>query len=262
MTDVEQLSLLLQKAEIYGTLVVAELMDADVLVDGFDFGTHPQPENGAGSALIDIEFPALYSTRAFGDDTIGAMLQWDSESGWHLYIERPDEDIFRWMGAGLTPPPARVQAFLTSAQLSPDSVGSSERPYYPAGEADLADRLGGFEDELRARMERDLACPQDSEVAGLFFLFQAAQQRRLAVADLRADNDTRLIPLRAGELRTVVRLLQTAYSGHTDLHALVNALAEDLGNRYAGARDAAVGELLALADKYASAYETATEVSD
>ncbi|MFD4904181.1 hypothetical protein [Kitasatospora purpeofusca] len=136
-------------------------------------------------------------------------LGWDCVSGWYFFTgdpSRPREELMagaRWLSDGQAPPPARVRLFVAAVLLDPASAGSAERPYYavPGGGPDLAGRFAPYSSSTVAE-------PWQQRFANL----QQGLLQKRALEYLRDDDEVVLLPLRAGELRAVVELL--------DLHDL------------------------------------------
>ncbi|MFE2174406.1 hypothetical protein [Kitasatospora sp. NPDC059462] len=133
-------------------------------------------------------------------------LGWDCVSGWFFFTgdpARPRKELMagvRWLSDGQVPPPARLRSFLSAVLLDPASAGSAERPYYavPGGGPGLADRLAPY-------LSHTVSEPWQQRFADRQ---QMALHARV-LEYLRDDIDeVVMLPLRAGELRAVVELLE------------------------------------------------------
>ncbi|MFF7459125.1 hypothetical protein [Kitasatospora sp. NPDC008115] len=133
-------------------------------------------------------------------------LGWDCVSGWYFFTgdpARPPAELMacaRWLADGQVPRPARLRSFVSAVLLDPTSAGSAERPYYaaPGGGPGLADRLAPY-------LSHTVPEPWQQRFAGR----QQGILHARVLEYLRDDTDgVVMLPLRAGEARAVVELLE------------------------------------------------------
>ena len=225
--------------EFYGGHYVATVAKA-LLIEGLPVhvvaANGPMNLNGSFyEASLDISFSKAYARTVSPHETL--LLAWDLQSGWALCsdfnTEQHDHLVgARWLADGLVPPPQRLAAFMLTAQLGLEAVGSAQRPYYRHDDDDYEELLQQLEtyapDEKtephhfaswRGRWESDQ---------------ETAYQRRL-VDDLTADGLDQVVnvPLRRSELRALTRMLDLLEARSSTTSDLVSAFVADLTARTA-----------------------------
>ncbi|MEU9074354.1 DUF6292 family protein [Kitasatospora sp. NPDC048538] len=110
------------------------------MLDGGPAGLEAETEG-----WIELDQEAV--AHRYGTKVFDLTVYWDSLSGWHIHAERPgrpDDDLNRWMGAGLVPDPTRVVTFIATMLVDYTMTGSEERPFYRRARQEvpaLANRL-------------------------------------------------------------------------------------------------------------------------
>ncbi|WP_327309839.1 hypothetical protein OG730_41890 (plasmid) [Streptomyces sp. NBC_01298] len=195
-----------------------------------------------------IQFPVIHALRHGPRRTI-AQLRWDGFAGWEYSVEGGGPMIEVFMGAGLTPDPARVASFATACMIDHTSVGSREKPRYRSlgeGLDGLTAILDGY---ARDNGFRRLSADETYADARVLAL------RRGLAADLTTAQAPVSVPLYPGEIRALTRLIEwMPDNGYESLGELLRYLSHDLSGRAtaaapATAPDAAFTTALAEADE-------------
>ncbi|MFJ9609688.1 hypothetical protein ACIRS1_25440 [Kitasatospora sp. NPDC101176] len=160
-------------------------------------------------------------------------LGWDGRSGWYYFVDSddklPSESVIgaRWLSDGLVPDPARVVAFVSALLLDSGTAGSGERPFYREAGQDVADLINRLSPHLPNHIGRGEK-PWLSHLAhspDWFYLQRALHH-------LTTDDQTVHVPMRVGELRTVLELLKLhEMSANGPLGSLSQQLGRDLERR-------------------------------
>ncbi|MEU0374751.1 DUF6292 family protein [Streptomyces sp. NPDC006283] len=169
----------------------------------YDDMTQPGTDDVEGG----IDFGFAFQQRVFPGGEAG--LHWAGTSGWCLFLIPNDGGSLyngaRWLGAGLTPSPERVAAFVSSVQLDSRSAGSAERPFYRTPREDLPEllkRLEAFEPEGHFHGH--------SHEYRFRSLQGQAYRRRVIDALLSGEDEIVDLPIRRSELQAVLHLLDYA----------------------------------------------------
>lgn len=161
---------------------------------------------------------------------VSVSLIWDALSGWKLFRYRDRVEEERWLGQGLVPAPARLEAFLLNAQMDFPGVGSSDRPYYrPAN-----DGYRTVLPELAPYVEEPEHHARGWEWRWRKFHSNLYSQRT-AKALLAGEGDPVLsLPLRTSEIAALRHVLEFAERGMgMDASPMLDAFAHSLACRAA-----------------------------
>jgi hypothetical protein len=226
----DELNRLKERADHYLLAVAAALMR-----DGFPVttgGTYTYPDPGLPEdAEFTLRLPDEYAVRGLGERGESLALDWTSVSGWSLYTSiRNDDgkltDTEHWLGAGLVPPPQQVANFMAAAVVDWRSTGSPEQPYYRTRDQGLGRLLLQL-----TSYQPDENSPSRGPISYQFDLLRRTTAYQLAAVDMLSDDTIRAVPMRAGEVRALRRLLEFADSDG-EARALALSLVNDVQARY------------------------------
>ncbi|MQS17908.1 hypothetical protein F7Q99_38405 [Streptomyces kaniharaensis] len=239
--EVEEQSL--QRTLGYYAAAVAQALIRDEVsveiaeVEGHRFTEDEDPDDETSLIEVFEEAKAvLYLGREFAR-RVGCQQQpalgWDGQSGWYYFVDSddtlPSESVVgaRWLSDGLVPAPARVVAFVSALLLDSSTAGSGERPFYREAGQNVAELINRLSPHLPDHIGRG-SRPWLSHLAhsrDWFYLNRALNQ-------LSADDETVQVPMRMGELRTVMDLLKLHEMSATGpLGGLSQQLGRDLERR-------------------------------
>ncbi|WP_326550180.1 DUF6292 family protein [Micromonospora sp. NBC_01813] len=253
----DELSRLKERADHYVLAVAAALMR-----DGFPVttgGTYTYPDPGEPEeAEFTLRLPDEYAVRGLGERGESLALDWAATSGWSLYVSiRSDDgqlaDTEHWLGAGLVPPPQQVANFVAAAMVDWKSTGSPERPYYRAKGQDLGRLL------LQLKSYEPSENPSSwGSIAYQFTLLRRTTAYQLAAVDTVSDDTIRAVPMRAGEVRALRRLLEFA-DNDGQARTLALNLVNDIQARFSSNTVDSPDVLNLLVRQYQSAWTRASE---